>query len=71
MAELLILNFDTSNPDAEANRHAWKRGHVIDIKPDGHAWGSQECLPKFAIIKIPDATVAEVEHFFEDRKSVV
>jgi hypothetical protein len=67
MAELLILAFDTFGPNDEADRHAWKLGHVVDIKPDGHVWGSKECLPKLYKVKIPGVSVAQVQKFLEQK----
>jgi hypothetical protein len=61
MAELLVLAFDTHNIDPEQDLLAYKLGHVIDIKPDGHVWGSQERLPKFFIVKIPTMKVADAQ----------
>lgn len=67
MAELLILNFDTSNKDPEQDRLAWKKGHVIAVMEDGHKWGKEECLPKFHIIKLPDVKVEEVQKYMESK----
>lgn len=63
MAELLVLAFDTSNPDADLDRMAWKKGHVVDVKPDGWKWGASECLPKFWKVKLPNISVSQVNKF--------
>ena len=59
MAELLILAGNTATSDA----FAWKQGHVIDVKEDGHAWGDQECLPKFWIVKVPGVAAAQFAQY--------
>lgn len=65
MAELLILAFDTSNKDAALDVFAYKKGHVISVKPDGHKWGKEECLPKFYIVKLPKVSVADVQKYLD------
>ena len=42
-------------------------GHVIDVKPDKHPWGDQECLPRFHIVKVPGATVESLIQYFEPK----
>lgn len=71
MAELLILAFNTSNSDEAKDVFAYKLGHVIAAKPDGHKWGKQECLPKFYIIKIPKLEVKEAEKYLEGKPDVL
>lgn len=71
MAELLVLNFDTSNRDATRDVFAYKAGHVISIQPDGHEWGKEECLPKFQIIKLPDVKVDEVQKYMQAKMSTL
>lgn len=65
MAELLILAFNTSNADPAKDVFSYKLGHVIDVKPDGHAWGKLECLPKFYLVKLPKVSVANVQKFLD------
>ena len=67
MAELLILSFDTNNKDAALDVFAYKKGHVISVKPDGHTWGKEECLPKFYVVKLPKVSVADVEKYLESK----
>ena len=33
-------------------------GDVIVVRPDGWAWGREECLPNFIVIKVPDELVS-------------
>jgi len=70
MAELLILAFNTSNADSAKDVFAYKLGHVIDVKPDGHKWGKEECLPKFYLVKLPKVSVADVQKFLEAKMDV-
>jgi hypothetical protein len=39
--------------------------------PDSHPWGSEERLPKFVVIKIPTATVAQVENYIQPWRRTV
>lgn len=54
MAELLIKAIDAShsNPDKD-KRGCYKIGMIVEIRPDGCVYGTEEGLPKFYIIKIP------------------
>ena len=65
MAELLVLAFDTHNADPEQDLFAYKLGHIIDIKPDGHPWGTQETLPKFFRVNVTGATVGECNEWIK------
>jgi len=71
MAELLVLNFDTSNKDSARDVFAYKKGHIIDIKPDGHTWGKEECLPKFFVVKLPKVDVKDVQKYLEPKVDVL
>lgn len=61
MAELLVLAFEPGTTDDMA----WRLGHVIDVKPDGFQWGTQERLPKFWLIKAPSVSVEETAEYME------
>lgn len=65
MAELLILAFNTSNSNPTLDALAYKLGHVISVQPDNHAWGKEECLPKFYVVKLPKVSVADVKKFLD------
>lgn len=67
MAELLVLAFDTHNKDPERDVHAYKKGHVISIQPDGHTWGKQEGLPKFHVVKLPGVKLEDVQKYLEPK----
>jgi len=70
MAELLVLAFDTFNPDPQQDLLAYKLGHVIDIKPDGHVWGAQERLPKFFVVKIPTMKVEDAQQYMAKKEDI-
>jgi len=59
------MAFDTHNIDPEQDLLAYKLGHVIDVKPDGHVWGAQEKLPKFWIVKIPGMAVETAREYLK------
>lgn len=68
MAEVLMLAFDTINPDPNLDLFAYKMGHVIDIKPDGYNWSPGErTKEKFWIIKVPSMTEEEVQDFISSK----
>ena len=42
----------------------WDEGDIIDVRPDGFAWASEELEnPAFAIVRIPDAQVRTREDY--------
>lgn len=57
MAELLIKANNTA--------HGWERGMPVDIKPDGHQWGTRETLPQFALIKFPGVSANKIEKYLQ------
>jgi hypothetical protein len=66
MCEIIVKAIDVTHPDPEKDRRGcYKRGYPVAVYPDGTKWGNEERLPKFVIIKIPDATVEEVQHFIQ------
>ncbi len=48
MAELLVLN-----RDATPEPRSYKRGDIVVVMPDGHAWGNAEGLPDFVRASLP------------------
>jgi len=49
--ELLVKAVDATHPDKVKDiRGCWKRGDVVDIRPAGFKWGSEEGPPKFQIV---------------------
>lgn len=67
MAKILMLAFDTFGADSEQDRFAYKIGHIVDVKPDTHVWGSAEGLPKFWRINLPGISVDKVIQFIDDK----
>ena len=66
--EFLVRNFDSTNADPDSDRSGCrKRGMIDAVMPDDHPWGSQECLPKFVVIKSP-VTQAQIDAYEGLRK---
>lgn len=66
MAELLIKAVDATHPDPIKNeRGCYKRGDIVDVRPDGWHWGTEEGLPKFVIVKVPGLDPERVKHAME------
>lgn len=66
MAEILIKAVDAINTDPEQDRRgSYKRGMPIVVMPDGHLWGDEECMPKFAVLKIPGVSVDAVQKYVQ------
>ena len=66
MAELLVKAVDATHGDpAKDARGCYKRGDPVVVMPDGHTWGALEGLPKFWVVKVPGATVAQLEQYVE------
>jgi len=64
MAEFLVKAVDSTNRDPiKDQRGCYKRGDVVVVMPDGHKWGKEEGLPKFAIIKIPGLSVKDAKEY--------
>lgn len=54
MAELLIKAKDAFNADpVKDQRGCYKRGMIVEIRPDNTVYGSAETLPTFVKVKIP------------------
>ncbi|MEK6532107.1 MAG: hypothetical protein AABZ23_06425 [Deltaproteobacteria bacterium] len=47
MAEFLIKAVDSTNPNPSKDVMCYKRGDIVVVMPDGHAWGGEERLPAF------------------------
>jgi len=68
MAEFLVIAKGHTNPDPVIDRAgAYKRGDIVDVREDGFDWGRpiRSFWPKFAIIKIPGVTVAQVRKYIQ------
>lgn len=64
MAELLVMLEDRARPDAPDRGP--RAGDVVEVRPDGWAWGRVErAAAFFAIVRAPGLTVDEVEDLLE------
>jgi hypothetical protein len=66
LKEILVRNFDSTNPDPERDRQGCrKRGMVDAIFDSPHEWGALEGLPRFVIFKVDlaEADLATYEGF--------
>ena len=54
MCELIICVVDKASSDLVLDCALDKRGGVVDVMEDGHAWGTMELThPMFRIVKLP------------------
>lgn len=73
MAELLIKAIDATHSDPGKDfRGCYKRGDIVQVRPDGFAWGRLELLPpadggKFVVLKITGVTPAQVRNAIRNR----
>lgn len=58
-AEILIK----LGPAGITDNNAWRRLCPVAVRPDGWAWGAQERYPAFAVVRITDMTVQELEAY--------
>lgn len=64
MAELLVKAVSATHSDPVTDaRGCYKVGDPVLVMPDGHPWGAEEGLPKFWIVKVPGATVAQLADY--------
>jgi len=62
MCELLIRNRDNINPDVDKDRMSYKRGDIVEGRPDGANYGKNELdESRFRIVKIPGVPVEEYQ----------
>lgn len=58
MCELLIKATDYTHPDPDVDlRGSYKRGYIVEVRPDNCEYGTSEVLPKFCVIKLPTIEV--------------
>ena len=66
MAEALVVAQDATHPDPIIDlAGCYKRGDIVLVKPDGHPWGALERLPTFWIVKVPGATVEQLQQYID------
>jgi hypothetical protein len=62
--EILVKAVSNTHSDPEKDRRGcYKKGYPVVIMPDGHTWGTEECLPRFVVVKCPQVTVPEAMHY--------
>lgn len=71
MAELVVMVVDRLHPhDVYLNAAAYKRGDVIEVRPDGWPWGTEELAhPDWRILRIPDLTVSEASALLAEERN--
>lgn len=66
MAEFLVKAIDATHKDPVKDvRGCYKRGDIVDVRPDGFEWGKEEAPPKFTIVKCPGMAVADVISYMQ------
>ena len=71
MAELLVKAVSAVHADPVKDlRGSYKRGDIVVVMPDGHAWGLQERLPTFVVVRIPGVTVEQARRFADSEGTV-
>jgi hypothetical protein len=66
VAEILIKAVDATHADPEKDRRGcYRRGMPVVVMPDGHAWGAEERLPRFVVLKLPGISPERVQQFTE------
>ena len=53
MARLLVFDRDVSHSDPARDRLAYKRGDVVYVAEDGHAFSAKEQAAPFRIVDLP------------------
>jgi len=61
MAELLVMAQDPPVP----HPRAFTKGMVVDIKDDGHKWGTEEKPPLFHVVKVPGVAKEELQFLLD------
>jgi len=66
MAEFLIKASDNTHSDPIKDaRGCYKKGDIVDVRPDGFRWGREEGPPKFYIVKMPDLKVEDARKYMQ------
>lgn len=60
MAEILVLARDSQQPNGALRHKSYRRGDIVTIQDDGHAWGRMEGTPTFYKLRVsgPKAAIA-------------
>ena len=66
MAQFLIKALEPWNNDSPtAPEERSRLGDIIVVRPDGHVWGREECLPRFIVVKITNMSYEDAKHLEE------
>lgn len=66
MAELLVKAVSATHPDPIKDAQGcYKRGDIVDVRPDGFEWGKSEGLPNFVVIKVPGVDHTSNKHLMQ------
>ena len=60
-----------SDVDKRSRNARSQLGDIVVVKPDGWVWGREECLPNYLVVKLPQLTVEQVEHFTQSLQTDV
>lgn len=71
MAELLVKAIDAKNSDPLLDAHCYKRGDIVDVRPDGWGWGLSEGPPLFVVVKIPGVSAKAYQHLTDPHYSEI
>lgn len=80
MSEALVAaRTDFSDDGLTGSLWRWARGHVVDVKPDGFAWGALEnpqnfgtaAQRRFAILKFPGVSLARIRKYLVAQQDAV
>jgi hypothetical protein len=64
MAELLIKAISANHSDPIKNEQGcYKRGDIVDVRPDGFGWGNSEGLPNFVRIGVTGVDASSIKNF--------
>jgi hypothetical protein len=72
MCEALVAaRTDFEDDGLTGSAWRWARGHVVDVRPDGFAWGALEdprnfpsaATRRFALLRFPGVSVARVQKY--------
>jgi len=64
MAELLIRNIDNFGSSLH-EKQCYKRGDVVEVRPDGSKYGKRELTDRYVILKIPGVDPKDLQKLVE------
>jgi hypothetical protein len=70
MCELLLINYDKSDPDPEIDKWMYKRGMMVTVQDNGWAWNETELSSAYKILYVPGITKAQALKFIKHKESL-